>query len=326
MKTYLLGILLLFLSYLSLSLGSQWIGPSELFPILFSSESSELLRSIVFDIRLPRLMSCVLIGASLSLCGLYFQNILRNPLAEPFTMGFSGAASLGVSLGILFGLDGSLLGPSALGLLSCLLIAAGSLKLKNKIFLQRHSSLILIGISISFFCSALVVILQSLLSPTELQSSYQWLVGSFDSFRVTSWPIMLLGFAGLCLFQFFYHQDLDKVLLGKSSAESLGVNTKKIENVLYFLTALVCGLSVYIAGIIAFVGLVSPQLVKFVYGKNLHRSLFLPNILMGAGLLVFSDNIAVSLSNEAVIPTGGVVSLIGAPFLIYLIGRGRVNG
>jgi iron complex transport system permease protein len=106
----------------------------------------------------------------------------------------------------------------------------------------------------------------------------------------------------------------------------MGVNTKKLENILYFITALVCGLSVYIAGIIAFVGLVSPQLVKFLYRKNLHRKLFVPNILMGASLLVFSDVIAVALSKDTMIPTGGVISLIGAPFLIYLIGRGRVNG
>lgn len=313
-----LGFCFLFLCYLSLASGEVFYTFSELIGVL-SADPDSLIHTIITEIRLPRMLSVLLVGGSLSICGLYFQNLLKNALAEPFTMGFSGAAALGVSLSIALGFYSDSFGPSLLGLLACGFVAWFSIQIKQKYLLKSHVGLILIGLSIGFFCSALVVLLQGSFKPDDLHQSYQWLIGSFDTFRTKNWPLLLGPLLLLIVFQLLKNNELNKCLIGESTAKSLGINKGKLETYVLMLAALVCGFSVYISGVIAFVGLVGPHIAKRIYETKLHHKLFLRSFLVGANLLLLSDVIAINISRNIVVPTGGVVSLIGAPFLVFLL-------
>lgn len=318
LNDFLLLLFLLILLFLNLALGEVNLSVNDLYAI-FSGSSSEINNTLVFDLRLPRMMSAFLVGGSLSVCGLYFQSLLKNPLAEPFTMGYSGAAALGVSIAISFGFRDGFIGPSLLGLIFCCLVALITIHIKNKFFLKSHVGLILIGLSIGFFASSMVVLLQGSLNPEELHLSYQWLIGSFDNFRTKLWPILLIPSALLAIFQITHSKKLNICLLGENTARSMGVNKKNIDSKVLVLAALVCGSSVYISGVIAFVGLVAPHITKKLYKTNLHDILFLRSFICGSIILLLSDLIAKLLSQSFTVPTGGVVSLIGAPFLVFLL-------
>ncbi len=297
---------------------------------------------VVVDIRLARVVLAWLTGASLAVAGCVFQGVLRNPLADAFTLGVSGGAAFGASVAILSGLAGHAafngLGGGA-GLLPLCALAGALLALGAVLALgragagmggmggaMRRETLVLAGIVVSTFLSALISLLKSL-DEESVASIVFWIMGSFqgrgfEHVRL-AWSYMAVGL-GLVLWR---ARELDLLALGEGQARLLGLDAGRSRLWLLIGASLLSGAAVAVSGVIGFVGLVVPHLLRLVVGAG-HRTLLPASALLGGLLLLWSDVLARSiLPGGAELPVGVVTALIGGPFFCLLLGRsGRMNG
>lgn len=290
---------------------------------------------VVVDIRLARVVLAGITGASLAIAGAAFQGVLRNPLADAFTLGVSGGAAFGASLAILSGIaGGAALAVDARALPACALAGAlaalalvlglsraGGGPLSN----LRRETLVLAGIVVSTFLSALISLLKSL-DEESVSSIVFWIMGSFQGrgfeHAALAWPYMLLG-AGIV---FWRAGELDVLSLGETQARMLGLDAGRSRLWLLFGASLLSGAAVAVSGVIGFVGLVVPHLVRLALGAG-HRRLLPASALLGALLLIWSDVLARSvLPRGAELPVGVVTALVGGPFFCLLLARRGSGG
>ncbi|WP_155887753.1 FecCD family ABC transporter permease [Paucidesulfovibrio longus] len=280
-------------------------------------------RTVVLDIRLSRICLSWLVGAGLAGAGVVFQGLLRNPLADPFTLGVSSGGAFGASLAITLGLAGSsglfglgalpfaaLLG--ALGAL-CAVIALG--RIGGKL---RRETLVLAGIVVSTFLSACISLFKAL-NEESVSAIVFWIMGSLQG---RGWehvylmlPYFLAGFALMTM----HARELDLLSLGETQARQLGVRTTRTRIALLTGAGLVTAAGVAVAGVIGFVGLVVPHMVRLALGAE-HRPLLLNSALLGGLLLVWSDVAARAiLPGGAELPVGVITALLGGPFFCFLL-------
>jgi len=293
---------------------------------------------VVVDIRLARVALAWLTGASLATAGCVFQGVLRNPLADAFTLGVSGGAAFGASVAILSGLAGgaalSGLGGST-GILPLFALAGALLALAAVLALGRagagamgglrRETIVLAGIVVSTFLAALISLLKSL-DEESVTSIVFWIMGSFqgrgfEHVRL-AWPYMAVGL-GLVLWR---ARELDLLALGEGQAKLLGLDAGRSRLWLLIGASLLSGAAVAVSGVIGFVGLVVPHLLRLVLGAG-HRTLIPASALLGGLLLLWSDVLARSiLPGGTELPVGVVTALIGGPFFCLLLGRsGRMD-
>jgi iron complex transport system permease protein len=291
---------------------------------------------VVVDIRLARVALAWLTGAALATAGCVFQGVLRNPLADAFTLGVSGGAAFGASVAILSGLAGgaalSALGGNT-GILPLFALAGALLALAAVLALgrvggggMRRETLVLAGIVVSTFLSALISLLKSL-DEESVSSIVFWIMGSFqgrgfEHVRLAS-PYMAVGL----LLVFWRARELDLLALGEGQARLLGLDAGRSRLWLLIGASLLSGAAVAVSGVIGFVGLVVPHLLRLAIGAG-HRTLLPASALLGGLLLLWSDVLARSvLPGGAELPVGVVTALIGGPFFCLLLGRsGRTGG
>ncbi|OGR34323.1 MAG: iron ABC transporter permease [Desulfovibrionales bacterium GWA2_65_9] len=293
---------------------------------------------VVVDIRLARVALAWLTGASLATAGCVFQGVLRNPLADAFTLGVSGGAAFGASVAIIFGLAGgaaiSGLGGST-GILPLFALAGALLALAAVLALgragsgsmgnMRRETLVLAGIVVSTFLSALISLLKSL-DEESVASIVFWIMGSFqgrgfEHVRLAL-PYMAVGL-GLVLWR---ARELDLLALGEGQARLLGLDAGRSRLWLLIGASLLSGAAVAVSGVIGFVGLVVPHLLRMVIGAG-HRTLLPASAGLGGLLLLWSDVLARSiLPGGAELPVGVVTALIGGPFFCLLLGRNSQGG
>jgi len=296
---------------------------------------------VVVDIRLARVALAWLTGAALATAGCVFQGVLRNPLADAFTLGVSGGAAFGASVAIISGLGSGLAGGAvadslgglggSTGLLPLFALAGALLALGAVLALGkaggglRRETLVLAGIVVSTFLSALISLLKSL-DEESVASIVFWIMGSFqgrgfEHVRL-AWPYMAVGL-GLV---FWRARELDLLGLGEGQARLLGLDAGRSRLWLLIGASLLSGAAVAVSGVIGFVGLVVPHLLRLVIGAG-HRTLLPASALLGGLLLLWSDVLARSiLPGGAELPVGVVTALIGGPFFCLLLGRsGRMG-
>ncbi len=321
----------IFILYVMLVLLGLWYGR---YPISFHDLvciltnrtkclSDPLAQTIVVKIRLSRLALATVVGVSLATSGVVFQGLLRNPLADPFTLGVSTGAAFGATVAMIFGLSiGWSLG--GLGLLPLICMAGAVVTLMVVIRLSRTNGMlmpaqmILAGIVVSTFLSALISLFKSL-EEESLSAIVFWMLGSFSG---RGWVHAAFAapyvFIGLLLFLFFA-RELDIMTLGDSEAYHLGVDVSRTRFILLVSACLSTGAAVAVSGVIGFIGLVVPHLVRMIQGPR-HRSLLVGSALLGALLMVASDLLAQNLlSGGEELPVGVITTLIGGPFFCYIL-------
>lgn len=284
----------------------------------------DTVRYIVLHVRLARICLAFLVGSALALAGTVYQGVLLNPLADPFTLGISTGAAFGASLAILLGLGGvHVLGVSALPaaafagalLALCLVYMLGSVDGRIHVV-----TIVLAGIIVSTFLSAMISLLKSL-HEESVSTIVFWIMGSLSG---KSWshvllilPYLALGGTVICCFT----RELDLLSLGDIQAQQLGVNVPGVRFRLLLAASLVTAAAVAVSGIIGFVGLVIPHLARLALGPR-HRLLVPASLLSGGLLVLISDSIARSiLPGGEEIPVGVVTAIIGGPFFCYLLLR-----
>ncbi len=283
---------------------------------------------IIWNIRLPRVLLGFCVGASLSLAGAAFQGLLRNPLADPYTIGVSSGASLGAVIVIFFqfsiiGLESFTLPVVAIlcGFLTLFLVF-GLVKLSSRN--MAIETIILAGIIVSAFTGAIVSLIISLSDRNSMTQIIYWLYGSVG---MRSWdhvqlivPFLLLGTFTICL----NHRELNALALGEDAADHIGVDVRKRKIFILIGASLLTGAAVAVSGSIGFVGLVIPHLIRLITGPN-HRHVLPLSMLVGGGFLILADLICRTIIAPKEMPIGVITALIGAPVFALLLIRERVG-
>ena len=271
---------------------------------------------VVIDVRLPRILTAAIVGSGLAMAGVVFQGILLNPLADPYTLGVSAGAAFGASLAILFNIG--LMGTYSVPLFAFI---GAAVTLLFVIYLSSSSgglssnNLILSGIIVAAILSAGISFLKYV-ADEQVAVIIFWLMGSFGSKTWTdvalTFLFILTGFSGFM----FFARDMNLMSLGNRTALSLGVDTRKVTIFLLVLASLVAAICVSVSGIIGFVGLLVPHMMRLLTGPD-NRRLVPMSLLAGAILLLTADTITRSVLPSE-IPIGVLTALIGGPFFCYI--------
>jgi len=316
--TYLTLFFLLFLSVLiSLGYGK---GFYELLKGLWCSENFCF---VLKKIRIPRTIFALLIGGSLSICGVTFQSILRNNLAEPYTLGISGGACFGITLSVIFELN-SKLGPfanPAMGFLGAMCSTYIVFLLSRKRFFDPNQ-IILFGIVVSLIFSSLVFFLFSISDPDRMHGVLLWLMGDLSGFESDLIVFYIIIFLIPAFVLFFLNKELDVLSLGYEKARYLGLNPDTGYSIFFVITSLLTAFCVSVAGIIGFVGLIVPHILKIVLGTGSKHILF-TSYLAGASLLILSDTFSRYVLYPLELPVGVVTGILGGTILLVLLLKRR---
>ncbi|MED4206169.1 iron ABC transporter permease [Neobacillus mesonae] len=329
------GVVLLLLSVIvSLSLGSANLRLSHVWGIILHqlpflegiieknwAPSSE---QIILKVRLPRVFLAILVGACLSLAGAGFQGVLRNPLADPYTLGVASGSAVGAAFLILFGFHTILFGVWTIplvafvtGLISLLVV----LRLANVQGKYKLETIILSGVVVSAFLGAIVSFMVSM-SDQVVNEIVFWLMGSLAlrgwSFTLVLMPYLAIGLVVLLS----YGRTLNLFALGERQAAHLGVNIKRTRLVVLVVSTLITAAAVSIVGTIGFVGLVVPHLVRLMVGPD-YRILLPLSVIFGAIYVLWADTIARTILSPTEIPLGVMTAVLGAPFFAYLLRRNK---
>jgi iron complex transport system permease protein len=322
-----IGVVILFL--MNISFGSVSIPIKDVFNRLAGGTSSkETWDYIIFNYRLPKAITAILVGMGLSISGLLMQTLFRNPLAGPYVLGLSSGSSLGVAFlilgaGFLPGFASALL-LSSYGIIiaSCLgslVVLLAVLVVSQKI--RDTAAILIIGLMFGSFTSAIVGVLSYFSTAEQLQKFTFWSLGNLGNLSWTSILILAIAvFAGLLL-SFLSIKPLNALLLGENYAKSLGLNYKKTQFTIIFATSLLAGSITAFAGPIAFVGLAVPHMAKLVFQTSNHNILFWATLLFGSMVMLFCDIFSQVPGTEITLPINAITSIVGAPVVIWLLVR-----
>jgi iron complex transport system permease protein len=277
--------------------------------------------AILLEIRIPRIFLAATVGMALSVAGASFQALLRNPLADPHVLGVSSGAALGAILSILFGSHQTMSTPLA-SFIGALITIVVVYSLGGQGKNASPHSLLLAGIITSSFLSAIIIFLQTYLSGRQLQQITFWLLGDFSAIGVPhlGWIALMVV---LCVLLILLESgNLNVLLSGEVEAQHLGVNVKRVKQLVYLFAALLTGLAVSVSGSIGYVGLLVPHIVRMALGSD-YRLLIPASALAGASFAIMADTVARTALAPAELPVGAVTALTGAPVFIYLLRKGR---
>lgn len=274
--------------------------------------------ALILDLRLPRALSALIVGALLASAGTLMQVLLRNPLADPYIMGISGGAAVTTLLAMLFGVSGIWLSGSAF---------AGALLSISLVFVVGHGQgswtptrLLLTGVILAFGWAAMISFILAISPNAQLQSMLYWLMGDLSaSTSPLVGAIVLLLAVFICVPRL---RSLNVLMLGDDQATTLGIDVKKERLLIFLIASLMTAVAVTMAGSIGFVGLVVPHMLRLL-GGNDHRYLFPASLLFGSSLLLIADTLARSLLAPQQLPVGVLTAMLGVPLFLYLLYRDR---
>ncbi len=279
--------------------------------------------TVLTKIRLPRIILSVSVGGALSLSGAILQGIYRNPLVEPYTLGISGGAALGIAIAIVSGLNAvTFLSLPLFGFAGALITLFFVYFLSIRRGGLSINSMLLIGVMISFVSSSAMMFLMSVTTTENVHSIVFWVMGSLDETNYLLIRIALYSSLGGLFLSYLFVQPLNALRLGNDKAKHLGINTDLTIRILFFLSSLLTGIAVAVAGVIGFVGLVIPHLVRLVIGND-YRILLLGSFLGGAVFLVCCDTIARTIISPNELPIGVITGIVGGLVFIIVLSRSK---
>ena len=276
--------------------------------------------SIIWNLRLPRVLLAFIVGGSLSVSGAVVQSVLKNPLASPYTLGVSSGASLGVGLLFISGFSMPFIGKLTMpivGFLCGIITVFAIVKFSSIVDKgMSNTTIILSGMVFSLFFNAILTTITALYSE-DIKSIVLWQMGSFSmkgwSYVKIGMPFFIIGIIGVML----YCKEMDILSFGEEQAKSVGVDTTKVKRNLLILTAILTGSAVAISGTIGFVDLIVPHLARRIFGAK-HKNVIPICVIFGGGFMVITDLIARTIVVPSELPVGAITALIGAPFFAYI--------
>jgi iron complex transport system permease protein len=290
---------------------------------LAAMRGDDIARRILVGIRLPRVLLAALEGATLAVAGVTFQTLLRNPLADPFVLGVSGGAACGASLAIAFGVARRY--PGAIALMSfigaCAATAAVFLLARRRDHTDT-TRLLLSGLVLNSFFSAIILVALSVSPNSDLTVALRWMMGNISG---AAWPdvamlalFLALGLAALV----FIANDLRMFSFGEEDAKGRGVDVERVKLTGFFTASIITGAAVAVSGIIGFIGLLVPHLIRMIWRRDF-RFLLPLSAIGGATLLVLGDALSRAAVPPTELPLGALTAFLGVPFFLMLLRRDR---
>jgi len=276
-------------------------------------------------VRIPRVLASLLVGGALAGAGCALQALLRNPLAEPFTLGISSGSSLAAVLAIRLGVEGALggagVGAAALaGAIATLLVVWRLAQIGKQL---PPATLVLAGVTMSMFCSAASVLVQYTSDFTEVSRMLRWMMGGLDSMQLSAVGYATAPILGGLAILIAFARELNALAAGPEAAASVGVAVARTQAVVFIVSSLLVGAAIALAGPIGFIGLIVPHALRAVIGPD-HRVLIPASVFGGAVLLTLCDTLARTVTAPAQLPTGAVTAVLGGPFFVLiLVGQKR---
>jgi iron complex transport system permease protein len=276
---------------------------------------------ILLKVRLPRILLACMVGGALAVSGVVLQALLRNPLADPYVLGVSSGSALGAIIAILLGLNINIGGLSSIplfsfagGLLTILFVYRIS-KIHRKISMQ---TMLLVGVVVGAILGAIIMFITSIARPEKVHGIIFWLMGNISS---ADYPVVLIvsSYVLIGIIVLLYHaRDLNLLVLGEESAIQLGLEVEHTKKIAFIGASLITGSAVSVSGLIGFVGILIPHLMRMVFGSD-HRLLLPVAGLSGGIYLMLADTLARTLLAPTEIPVGVITAICGGPFFLYLL-------
>lgn len=312
-----LFLILIIISIISLSVGSGTINFTSIFDTLLFRQKDEIIKKILFEIRLPRILLAVLVGGSLSLSGVVLQALLRNPLAEPFILGISGGASIGSIISIMIGFSLWYITNPVFSFAGASIVMVSVYFLGKRYGVIDSNILLLSGVMVGSFLSAIILFLVTM-SGQVVKNALLWLLGNLSTANLPEItiiiPLIILSFGII----FLNSYKMNIISVSEESALHLGINVERVKKILLLSTSLLTGAVVSLSGTIGFIGLIVPHICRMIYGPD-HRILVPTSFLVGAILMVVVDLISRTIIYPYEIPVGALTAVIGAPVFIVLL-------
>ena len=323
-------LVILFLSIgFAVTIGSVDISIKEVYQVILykllnigdSSIGTGAVADVVWLIRMPRIVLAIAVGAGLSVVGIIMQAIVKNPLADPYILGVSSGASLGATLAVVLGI-GSVFGSNSIGIMGftgAFGVSVLVLMISNIGGRSNSIKLLLAGMALSSVCSSFSSFLVYISDDSQkLKTITFWLMGSLAGAKwneiVIIMPIIILG----VIFFMTQYRTLNLMLLGDEVSITLGTDLHKFRIIYLVITSLMIGLLVYVSGMIGFVGLIIPHIVRMIFGTD-HKKIIPISALLGAIILIWADVLSRALIKGTEIPIGIVISIIGSPLFVWLM-------
>lgn len=292
--------------------------------LLFGGDDGSMEYLLISRIRLPRVVLGVAVGGALSLAGVILQGIYRNPLVEPFTLGISGGASLGVAFTIVMGLHlslGSFMLPLS-GFIGAFVIIFLVYTISSRRGAINIQNMLLTGVMISFIASSAMMFLMATTSSDNLHGIVFWIMGSLDEPNTGLINLTLIVSLVVLVISYLFVQPLNALRLGEEKALHLGFNTNVVIRVLFILASLLAGICVSVSGVIGFVGLIIPHVLRLLFGSD-YRFLLAGSFLLGGIFLVLSDVVARTIISPNELPIGVITGIIGGLVFLLLMSQKR---
>ncbi|NFO32141.1 iron ABC transporter permease [Clostridium botulinum] len=328
--TSIMLLIILFISIgFAVTLGSTDISIREVYEVIFykifnvgdSTSSSGPIADVVWLIRMPRIILAVAVGMGLSIVGVVMQAIVKNPLADPYILGISSGASLGANLAVILGI-GTMFGSNYIGIMG--FIGAFSISIivlvvANVGGRSNSTKLLLSGMALSSVCSSFASFMVYISNDSQkLKTITFWLMGSLAGAKWNEIVIILIIVVVGSVFFITQNRTLNLMLLGDEVSITLGTDLHKYRIVYLLVTSLIIGIIVYASGIIGFIGLIIPHIVRMIFGTD-HKKVIPISGLLGAIFLIYADVLSRVLIKGTEVPIGILVSIIGAPCFVYLM-------
>lgn len=319
-----ISLILVSISIFSLCIGSVKISIKTIISVFFQSNKG-MEYGILFNLRLPRIILGLAVGGALSIAGVLLQGMFHNPLVEPYTLGISGGAALGVCINIVYHLHQSI-GPVTLpiaGFLGAIGVVILVYFLSVRKGTLKIQGLLLTGVMFSFISSSMIMFIMAISKVADLHGIIFWIMGSLDEPNMALvYGALIISILGLIV-SYFFCMDLNALYLGEEEAYHLGINIENTKRYLFLLSSILTGVSISIVGIIGFVGLVVPHFIRMFIGSD-HRILLITSFLSGGAFLIFCDTLARTIIAPNELPVGVITGIIGGILFIYALTKKQV--
>lgn len=326
-----LSVLLIIIVAIVSAIGSANIKALDVYRVIFSKipiinkyvnmeKITDAQFAIIWNVRLPRVILGILVGASLSVAGVSFQGLLKNPMADPYILGVSSGAALGATVAIISQFEyvkygfSSITFAAFIGAITAVFIVYNIGKINNKL---STNTLLLAGVAVGQFFTAIMSFL-IVVNSNDMSKIIYWTMGSlsgkgWNPVKTLSIPILLT-----IVVLIYYSKELNILLTGDETAKSMGVNVERTKEIILVLGTLLTSLVVSVSGIIGFVGLIIPHITRIIFGPD-HRILLPCSAIVGAIFMIITDTISRTLISPVEIPVGIITAMFGGPFFIYLL-------
>lgn len=315
------AILLAIIVLITLTVGNYTLSLGDIWAVIVGSDTNSTHTYVLYQVRIPRMLCCCIVGAALSCAGLVMQSLFKNPMASPSVLGISSGAAFGASLALAFGIGGFMgeFMVSGMAFVFCFITLLSVYALARTKYGVSSVTLLLAGVAVGAFFNGLVSLLQYIVDDDTLSSIVYWTMGSFNNCGWTSFSTAIMPVLIGLLIMFFCRRELNLISAGEEQAANMGVNVKVVRIVLIISTALTVGGSVAISGVIGFVGLIVPHIFRMLVGPD-HKLLMPLCVIGGASFMLTMDTIS-KTAFDISLPVGILTSLLGAPFFIYVMRR-----